>query len=100
MDPFIVTSHETKAVMDEIVENLENDLKQTWKQVQQNENFEEITAFGEKLEEFGQRHSLDVITRYGRNLITHSNCFDVERIEEALDAYPILVDKLKQSRDF
>ncbi len=79
----------------EIIEQLENELAELWRIAREKGAFDDIEHFGELIKAFGQKYSLEILVKFGNDLITHVSCFDIEQIDAALDLYPKLTEKIK-----
>lgn len=90
-------SAETMIRLPEIVDRLENEFMKTWEAVRQNEIFDEIEEFADRIKSFGETHTLDMLIEFGGTLMSHARNFDIDGIGSCLEAYPRVVERLRRA---
>ena len=78
-----------------IISQLENEFMTLRNAVQQNKTFDEIAHFADQIRAFGEACSLEILTRFGSELSAHVRTFDIDAIENMLNAYPKIVEKVR-----
>ncbi len=82
-------------LLPEVIGLLENKYMRIWTQTRQNLFFDEIGEFGRQLSELGAAYAIDLLEKYGEQVSTHAESFDVENMNAALNAYPDLITTIK-----
>ncbi|MCK5686147.1 hypothetical protein KAJ27_18590, partial [bacterium] len=82
-----------------IIETMENPLMKKWESITKNHHLPNIENFAESIKLLGKQHKIRYIIDYGETLILHINNFDIERIEETLKGYHILIKELKKLKE-
>ncbi|MCP4396030.1 MAG: response regulator [bacterium] len=90
---------DTLKALPEIIGRLEGEFMRAWESARQHEVFGEIEDVACQLKEFGEQHSLNILTQFGSDLLQHVRNFDINQIAACLDAYPQLIEQLKLTRD-
>lgn len=78
-----------------LIEKLENDFEPLWESARQSGFFDDIAEFAKQIDELGRNYSYRILQKYGKDLNSQVSSFDIEKINNTLDAYPKLVEKLK-----
>ncbi|MCU7492636.1 MAG: hypothetical protein HF312_20535 [Ignavibacteria bacterium] len=73
---------------------LSNDLMSRWQSVKDGMMIDEITAFASEVKKLGEENSSDILISYGDDLFQSADTFRVEKINELLEDFPKLVEKL------
>jgi len=94
--PAIRFTPELLKLMPQLIRLLEKDLSEAWSKARQNGFFDDIAAFGERIEKLGQRHEMPSLFQFGEELNSQVRSFDIEKINKTLDAYPKLIQAIKQ----
>ncbi len=84
-------SSEIKAVLPELLNILENEVKNKWERVSSKFIFDEIEQFANEIKELGERYSLNVLLKWGEELYQQVIDFDMERLPQTLGHFPELV---------
>lgn len=84
----------------EIIEMLENELMPLWEQACKSRIFSHIENFACKIMETGEKYSCEILADYGKNMLTQSRNFDIEKIKILLYYYPELIEKLKAMKGY
>ncbi len=70
---------------------LSRDFEADWKRVRESGDPEQMRAFAERLQAWGQRFRSPVVTEFGETLLADVESFNLDAINEALDAFPRLL---------
>ncbi|HEX2960852.1 MAG TPA: ATP-binding protein [Ignavibacteriales bacterium] len=73
---------------------LSNELMSRWQSVKDGMMIDEITAFASEVKKLGEENSSDILISYGGDLFESADTFRVEKINELLEDFPKLVEKL------
>ncbi|HEX2961928.1 MAG TPA: ATP-binding protein [Ignavibacteriales bacterium] len=73
---------------------LSNELMNRWQSVKDGMMIDEITAFALDVKKLGEENSSDILKSYGDDLFESADTFRVEKINELLEDFPELVEKL------
>ncbi len=79
----------------DLVRRLEQKHMAAWRRIRERGAFDDIKSFGALMQTMGKERGVGLLERYGTELLTHADLFDIEEINAGLDAYPALVEKLK-----
>ena len=82
-----------------IIETMENSLMKKWESIIKNHHLPDIEAFAESIKLLGKQYKIRYIIEYGETLMLHLNNFDIERIEDTLKEYHILIKELKKLKE-
>ena len=88
-------SPEVVAFLPELVISLEMEFKKKWQQFKSRQPMADVRLFGEELQHLGERGQVDAVARYGRDLVSCVDNFDVDGMKDNLQRYPRLVGWLK-----
>ncbi len=91
---------DTLNALPDIIDRLEHEFMHTWESAWQHGVFDEIEDFACQIKEFGGKYSLHSLEQFGSDVLTHVRNFDIDQIEARLDAYPQLIERLKNYKDF
>jgi len=83
----------------DLIEKLENEVKNQWNTFARKQPINEIKDFGEILIDLGKKHQSKLVTEYGNELINAANTFNIGMILNLLKRYPKLIDKLKNDNN-
>ncbi len=83
-------------VSDIVLASLDMELLPMWEEIQKSHPISTILKFGEMIEELGRNHSVEYLRDYGRQIVECSNNFEIEKIDEYLDFYPDLLNRIKR----
>jgi signal transduction histidine kinase/CheY-like chemotaxis protein len=86
MNPRLVTK---------VVGMLEGEYLQMWENIRKNLFFDEIGEFGHRLSELGAAYTIADLSKYGDELSAHAENFDVEKMNQTLNAYPEVIVAVK-----
>ncbi|MBF0279445.1 MAG: response regulator [SAR324 cluster bacterium] len=79
----------------DVMEQLENEISNTWKNVKDSGLFEKMTDFAETLIKLADQHGIPPLLQYGEKLRSQTELFDIEGINTTLEAFPALLQSLK-----
>ncbi len=74
---------------------LENEFTERWGRFRHQPPMDTVRAFGEEIRDLGLDHGIGMLSTYGEDLITHVDAFDVAQMQATIDAFPGLVQTLK-----
>ncbi len=80
-------------ILPEVREKLETFLPK-WETLQGALDIDEIEKFASNIKKLGKKYQISYITTYGDNLYEFTQAFEIEQIENTLNQFPKLVDKL------
>ncbi|HEA66635.1 MAG TPA: response regulator [Desulfobacterales bacterium] len=86
----------TPEVLGEITKRLEGDFMDSWRGFQKRQPVQEVRDFGMRIKELGAAGKLEVLRRFGDDLVSAVNNFDVVRIRDLLKGYPDLKGTLEE----
>ncbi|UCH96457.1 MAG: cache domain-containing protein [Candidatus Aminicenantes bacterium] len=66
-----------------------------WQDATKSNNFNQFKSFGLKIKELGDKYSLPVLTDYAGQLLHHADMSSITATKRMLNAYPVLINKLK-----
>ncbi len=78
---------------------LEDELFIEWKELIRVKEFSAINRFAEKILSVGASGNIGEIIDYGEDLYNYSKDYDVESIDNCLEAFPLLIEKLNALRE-
>ena len=87
---------EKSDIPDIVLVTLDMELLPVWEEIQKSHPISVILDFGEKIEKLGAENSIDYLERYGKSIVECSNNFEIEKIDEYLDFYPELLNRIKR----
>ena len=79
----------------EVIGLLEDKYMQIWTSTMKNLFFDEIGEFGRQLFELGTSYELALLKKYGKELCSHAESFDVEKMNSTLKVYPEMVEAVR-----
>ncbi|MDM8553641.1 ATP-binding protein [Desulfococcaceae bacterium HSG7] len=91
-------SVETLNALPEIIDHLEHEIMQSYESALRYQAFDDFEDFARKIKELGEKHSLTILEKFGGDLLTHIDNFDIDQIETSLYTYPQIIEHLKRSR--
>jgi PAS domain S-box-containing protein len=81
----------------EIIPQLEGHLMDQWQKIKKNHDIDSIEEFARQIEQLGDETGILPLLEFGEKLASFSRAFDVDHIQIQLQAYPSLVEQLKQT---
>jgi PAS domain S-box-containing protein len=81
--------------LQDLINSLESDFHETWKNFEMRQPIGGIKKFGEDLINLGTEHKSTLITRYGKDLAGAAESFNIEAILMLLKQYTPNIEKLK-----
>ncbi|MBT3210217.1 MAG: PAS domain S-box protein [Bacteroidetes bacterium] len=89
-------SNEIKAQLPELIKQLEDELLPRWEPIVQNHFIHDIIEFAKEIIDLGSKYKMQLIERYGDELILYSESFDIENLDKTLHEFPNIIKKLKK----
>jgi len=89
-------SDETKVKLPDLIKQFENDFIPRWKLIIQNHFIHDIIDFAKEIINMGIEYKLQLIERYGNELILYSESFDIENLDKTILEFPNIIGKLKK----
>ena len=86
---------ETLEHLPELVNKLEQEGMALWNTASRSGGFDDIEEFGICIKQFAERYALELLRDFSESLLAQTRNFDVEQIRLSLEAYPMLVEKIK-----
>ncbi|MBA4369919.1 MAG: hypothetical protein C0403_20005, partial [Desulfobacterium sp.] len=81
----------------EKIPQLEGHLMDQWQKIKKNHDIDSIEEFARQIEQLGDETGILPLLEFGEKLASFSRAFDVDHIQIQLQAYPSLVEQLKQT---
>ncbi len=79
----------------QIINTLETEFKEKWKQFQNRLPMNEVRIFGKGLNKLGEKFENEIVSNYGQGLLSHADNFDVDGMRAEIDKFSELITKLK-----
>jgi PAS domain S-box-containing protein len=80
-----------------LIQSLETSFYAIWKTFAVTQSIREIREFGKNLSQLGLEHNSNIITGYGKDLISAADSFNIEAILKLIGKYKIIIESLKDS---
>jgi CheY-like chemotaxis protein len=90
-NPIAIDSDKLKFVLDK----LNNELKQEWKNIKDGGDFSLIESFAQKLNDLAIEEDIYLLKDYAKELIKDINSFDIEKVDYLMNTYLELIENLK-----
>ena len=87
----VIDSQRLKVVLDK----LENELKEEWKNIKDAGDFSLIEEFAKKLDDLSVKEKIHLLENYSKELIKNINSFDIEKVDYLMNTYLELIENLK-----
>jgi two-component system, NarL family, sensor histidine kinase EvgS len=78
-----------------VLYQLENELKDEWKNIKDTGDFTLIEDFANKLTDVSLKEDIYILRDYAQELIKNINSFDIEKVDYLMNNYPELINNLK-----
>lgn len=78
-----------------LILSLDTRFKDIWTTLEKRQPIDEVRDFGNQLVQFGQEHNAKIIVRYGEELISATDSFNIELMLNLIRKYPYIIEKLK-----
>jgi two-component system, NarL family, sensor histidine kinase EvgS len=78
-----------------VLNKLDNELKEEWKNIKDCGDFSLINEFAEKLNLLSIQQDIYILKDYSEELIKNINSFDIEKVDYLMNTYLELIDNLK-----
>ena len=95
-DKFILIDSEKLKV---VLKQLENELKDEWKNIKDTGDFSLIEEFANKLNNLSLKEDVYILKDYAQELIKNINAFDIEKVDYLMNNYNELINNLKVKLD-
>jgi CheY-like chemotaxis protein/two-component sensor histidine kinase len=86
---------ETRAKLPELLGILEGKLMEHWTGINRTFFVDEIERFANAVRECGEKYNLDMLRRWGEQLMEEVKSFDMGKLPGTLTAFPTLIEKIK-----
>jgi two-component system, NarL family, sensor histidine kinase EvgS len=90
-NPMIIDSRKLKFVLDK----LNDELKQEWKNIKDGGDFSLIEEFAQKLNDLSIKEDIYLLKDYSNELLKNINSFDIEKVDYLMNTYLELIENLK-----
>jgi len=80
-----------------LIQSLETSFYATWKTFAVTQSIREIREFGKNLSQLGLEHNSNIITGYGKDLISAADSFNIEAILKLIGKYKVIIESFKDS---
>ncbi len=81
----------------EMLDELNDRFKETFQSAQASGDIDEIGSFADELQAFAQEKAIPPVEDFAHQLKTHVMNFDIERMTNLFQRFPVLVEELEQS---
>jgi PAS domain S-box-containing protein len=88
-------SDNQKKQLPDLIQTLENEFVPYYQEVLQSRMMDKIESFGKKLTSLGTKFSIEIIIQYGNKIVACADNFDIEKLSEVLDEFPVVIEKIK-----
>ena len=78
-----------------VLNKLNNELKEEWKNIKDGGDFSLIEEFAQKLNNLAVQEEIYILKDYSQELIKNLNSFDIEKVDYLMNIYLELIEKLK-----
>jgi len=80
----------------EAIKVLENKILADWKNIVTNKNFAKIENFSQNIIKTGEKNAIEIVKKFGEELLSFVKSFNVEKISEILESFPEFIEHLKK----
>jgi len=84
--------------IDELLDLLTNNYYAKWQSFEKRQPIGEIREFGVLIKELGMNYNAKTVMKYGEEMITSADNFNIEKILELLAKYDKLIESIKQNK--
>jgi PAS domain S-box-containing protein len=74
---------------------LRGQYRKTWEKIRKRQNISEIKNFSEEIRILGERHGVEVLVRYGKNLAKYADAIDIDKLQSSLAEFPTMLNGMK-----
>jgi signal transduction histidine kinase/DNA-binding NarL/FixJ family response regulator len=89
-------SAEARAALPELIARMEEELAPKWHRVHNTFFFQEIECFAEEINQLGRQFQIPHLQSWAGMLLQQSRHFDIEKLPETLNGFPLLLKKMQQ----
>lgn len=82
--------------LQKIYDELKTNFIPLYKTVIQNNRIKEYIAFGDKLSKLGQTSKIEELQKFGQEISSKANCYDISGLQETICKFPDLVDSMQK----
>ncbi|MBF0277365.1 MAG: PAS domain S-box protein [SAR324 cluster bacterium] len=82
-------------VSPELKERLHNDIQQQWENTINSGVFDTVAGFGNLMQQLGEQNASAPLLEFAETLQSQVGNFDIEGMNETLNSYPALIEKLR-----
>jgi PAS domain S-box-containing protein len=82
-------------ILNEVIKLLKGDLHKQWQSAMNTASFAEIEQFALTIKEVGTEYNLHALNTFSDVLTMHVKNFDIDRMIEVLNSYPVIIKELK-----
>ncbi|QKF78187.1 transporter substrate-binding domain-containing protein [Arcobacter defluvii] len=81
--------------LQEVIDKLENELRDEWKEIKDGGDFSLIEEFAQKLYDLSIQKDIYLLKDYSSELLKNIEAFDIEKVDYLMNTYIELIDNLK-----
>jgi PAS domain S-box-containing protein len=85
------------AKLPQLISLLEGDFTGKWNEINRTFVVDEIEDFANSIEKVGLEYQLPILSGWGEELKNHTGVLDIEKMQETINAFPRLIEKIKQA---
>ncbi len=78
-----------------VTEILETDFTEQWKMFDKKQPVNAVEEFGKGLKDLGFFNKINLLTKFGKDLLTHVENFDIDNIRIKIKEFPEVINKIK-----
>jgi CheY-like chemotaxis protein len=93
----VIISAENKSKMEEIINTLQNHFMPLSLKVAEEHNIDNVENFAKEITAFGEKYSLNIVIRYGKDISSYADIFEIEKISETIKELPSIIEKIKMA---
>ncbi|MCP4148713.1 MAG: hypothetical protein GY757_13280, partial [bacterium] len=87
---------ENAAKLPQLLPLLKDDLNYRCTRVKERVIVHEIEAFAIEIQSLGSQYGLQILENYGEKLLQEAQLFDMEKINQTLESFPQIIEKLEK----
>ena len=78
-----------------VLEQLESEFTPLWKEISEVQVFDDIENFGTEIGNLGEKYHLEILVRFGSDLVKYCQSYDIGNIEITLKSYTEMIEKIR-----
>lgn len=86
---------ETLSALPKVVEKLDKKLMKEWSGFQKIQPVKKVKMFGTQVKELGETYKIELLRRFGNELLISLNNFEVEKMRNTLGTFPKIIELIK-----